>query len=123
MSDKKIKSVVMTIFIVLVTGCVTKGTQVKMNEVAVGMTKHEVIDALGDPNSTSAKDGVEYLVYQLTDGTDGGMAAACAGAGVLTLGFMYVYPQCQVGVEDDFYVRLTNGRVESYGKVGDFDST
>lgn len=107
----------------LLAGCVTPGTQINMNKVSVGMTKPEVIAAIGAPDSTAAKDGTEYLVYQLTDGTSGGAAAACAGAGILTLGIAYAAPECRGGRENDFYVRLSGGKVDSYGKVGDFDST
>lgn len=107
----------------ILAGCVTSGTQTKMNNVSVGMTKGEVIEVMGQPDSVSATEGVEYLIYQLKDGTDGGTAAACAGLGVLTLGIGYMAPECRGGRESDFYVRFTGGRVDSYGKVGDFDST
>jgi len=59
-------------------GCVTAGTQENLNKISVGMTKQEVIAQIGTPSSTAAKEGTEYLTYQLTDGTSGGAAAACA---------------------------------------------
>lgn len=103
--------------------CVTAGTQENLNKISVGMTKQEVITQIGTPSSTAAKEGIEYLTYQLTDGTSGGEAAACAGVGVLTLGLTYALPDCRGGRENDFYVRLVNGKVDSYGRRGDFDST
>ena len=71
-------------------------TAYKMNNLSKGMTKEQVIKIMGRPNSTSAKGGAEYLNYKL--------------------------------VEDDwiqrsFYVRLIDGYVDSFGKLGDFDST
>ncbi len=73
----------------------------KMNRVSVGMTKSEVIAAMGSPKSVSAKDGVEYLHYRLAssfldmDGSD----------------------------TSDYFVRLVKGHVEAYGQKGDFDTT
>ena len=57
------------------------------------MTKAEVVEAMGPPQSTSAKPEVEYLNYRLSSG---GMFA------------------------DDYYVRLRNGKVDAFGTVGDF---
>ncbi len=76
---------------------VNRGDSQKINQVSVGMTKQQVIDLIGSPSSTSAKDGVEYLTYNLDE----------------------IGGQKQV----PFYVRLTGGKVDSYGKRGDFDST
>ena len=73
-----------------------------MNSVNIGMTKQEVISALGSPTSTSAKEGVEYLNYLLYE-TIGD-----------TTGFGKTKPH---------FVRIINGRVDSYGILGDFDST
>ena len=103
--------------------CVTGGSQENLNRNSIGMTKQEVIAQMGPPSSTAAKEGIEYLTYELTDGTSGGAAAACAGAGVLTIGLVYSMPECRGGKEHDFFVRLVNGKVDSYGKRGDFDST
>ena len=79
---------------ILMTGCAT--TANKMNSVHIGMTKQEVISVLGPPTSTSAKEGVEYLNYNL---------------------FEPVY-----GI-NPYFVRIINEKVDSYGRLGDFDST
>ncbi len=96
MIKKKLFILLLTVFIF--SGC---ATAYKMNNLNLGMTKQEVINVLGIPLSTSAQNGIEYLNYRFTE-TD----------------------------EDDwdsiytpYYVRLIDGRVESYGKLGDFDST
>lgn len=117
------KAIIILSMAMIASGCATKGTQTKLNNVSVGMTKLQVVEALGRPDSAAATEGTEYLVYQLTGGTSGGTAAACGTAGVLTLGLIYLQPQCRGGKEDDFFVRLRGGRVDAYGKVGDFDST
>ena len=52
-----------TIVILFLYGCA--GTP-KMNRLSVGMTKAEVISVMErEPDSTSAKGGVEYLTYLL----------------------------------------------------------
>ena len=64
------------------------------------MTKQEVIEALGKPDSVSSQGNTEYLEYDWDVFMDG-----------------------KVGSADRFYVRLVNGSVESHGRKGDFDST
>lgn len=65
------------------------------SKITLGLTKEEVIDRIGSPDTTAAKGGAEYLNY--------------------------VYWQ-DTRFEKNYFVRLTNGKVESYGEVGDFDS-
>ncbi len=65
------------------------------------MTKEQVINCLGTPNSISAMDGVQYLRYNL-------------------------YPtdtHASYGITEVYYVRVVNGKVDSFGQLGDFDST
>jgi len=70
------------------------GSSKKMNQLKLGMTRQEVIDAIGEPASTSAKRNTVYLNYQLKAG-----------------GFY----------TDSYYVRLLDGKVNAYGKAGDFN--
>lgn len=118
-----IRPLALCALMLFMAGCASQGTRVNLNAITVGMTKPEVIDAMGSPHSTSAADGVEYMLYTLTEGTDSSTAAACGGAGVLTLGLIYLADECRNGLRDDYFVRLTGGRVDAYGRVGDFDST
>ena len=84
---------------ILTTGCAA--TAHKMNSVSIGMTKQEVINVLGSPTSTSAKEGVEYLNYRFSETNN----------------------QAINGITSPYFVRIVNGRVDSYGRLGDFDST
>jgi hypothetical protein len=73
------------------------------------MTKKEVIAAIGDPASTAAPgNGVEILRYDLSS-TFKNLALARYGG---------IPPESQ-----DYFVKLIDGKVDSYGKVGDFNST
>jgi len=72
-----------------------------MNSVSIGMTKQEVISVLGPPTSTSAKEGVEYLNYRFSETDDHAFN----------------------GITSPYFVRIINGKVDSYGRLGDFDST
>jgi hypothetical protein len=65
------------------------------------MTKQEVIQKLGRPVSTSAQSGVEYLNYRFAETSDDDF----------------------IGNYSPYYVRIVDGKVESYGRLGDFDST
>jgi len=84
----------------LFVGCT--GTTANLNRISLGMTKEEVIQEIGRPDSVSAKDNAEYLVY-------------------------YWATPKQIFVDEnslpEYFVRLVDGKVESYGKKGDFDTT
>lgn len=61
------------------------------------MCKGEVIDAIGKPQSTRVAIGVEYLTYNVYEVVFG------------------QYVSC--------FVRIKNGKVDAYGKMGDFNSS
>ena len=82
----------------VVAGCATAH---KINNVQVGMTKEQVMTTMGKPASVSAKGGVEYLNYSLSETDD----------------------QAWYGITVPYYVRLVNGVVDAFGRMGDFDST
>ena len=92
------KYVLTIILATIVVGC---ATATKINAIQLGMTKSEVITVMGEPVSSSAQGGAEYLNYALSENSDDAF----------------------YGITDPYYVRLINGRVESYGRTGDFDST
>lgn len=122
LKPSRITCAVVAIFILgLIAGCA--GTTQKTLSLSVGMSKPEVIEAMGKPSSSRASDGVEYLIYKLQPGTSLGAGTVCGVAGVFTLGLSYANPECRGGHYEDHFVKLQGGRVVSYGKVGDFDST
>lgn len=84
-----------------ITACATSPNA--LQRVSVGMSKADVVQAIGKPDEVAAQRGVEYLKYkwhdvtrELTDPRYGG---------------------------EFFFVRLVDGRVEAYGREGDFSST
>jgi len=93
-------NLVLALFIIccFLSSCATAH---KMNRLSTGMTKQQVIQIMGRPSSTSAQGGAEYLLYKLSETDD----------------------EAFNGITRSFYVRLINGYVESYGRMGDFDST
>jgi hypothetical protein len=74
---------------VIFLGCASQ-----MNQVKLGMTREQVISAVGTPSSTSAMDNTEYLKYQF-----------CSD---------WIFT-------DRYYVRLSDGKVDAFGRVGDFN--
>ena len=72
----------------------------KMNDIEIGMTKQQVIEIMGQPSSTSAINNRMYLNYSLHE---------------------WNHPDGKEKTE--YFVRFIDGKVESYGKTGDFDST
>lgn len=66
------------------------------------MTKAEVTEAIGRPDSVSAIEGIEYLIY-------------------------YWGSPKQIFADEnnlpEYYIKLVDGKVESYGRKGDFGTT
>ncbi len=79
-------------------GCATAN---KFNNVKIGMTKQEVIAVLGKPTSKSAKDDREYLNYRFSE----------------TTGHAFK------GFTNPYYVLLIKGKVDSFGRSGDFEES
>ena len=93
------KIIVLLVLAGAICGCVTAK---RMNRLSVGMTKKEVIAAMGYPASTAAPGGGEEIMrYELSE----------------------TVLQAEYHVTQEYYVRLVDGRVESYGRMGDFNST
>lgn len=102
---KKIASIISLLVLVFIfSGCASRSPEV-LKKVSIGMTKQQVYATGIEPTRMSAKGNTEYLVY-----------SHCSG-------FRAVLTQRCNGIEEDYYIRLVNNRVDSYGKVGDFDST
>jgi predicted component of type VI protein secretion system len=78
---------------ILVFGCA--GSAKKINNLNLGMTKAEVIEAMGEPNYTSSANDVEILSYELTSNSL---------------------------FSDTYFVRIKNGKVERFGQQGIFGS-
>ena len=80
-------------------GCATMSSQ--MNSITVGMKKDEVIKVMGEPTSTSAKKGLEYLNYELTETSH----------------------QWWYGFTTPYFVAFKDGKVIAFGRTGDFGTT
>ena len=74
----------------LLMGCVAASS--RMNNLKLGMTKEDVIQTMGKPSSTSESEGILYLKYRLREGF----------------------------ISDDYYIRLIDGKVDAYGRFGEF---
>ncbi|MDP3296915.1 MAG: outer membrane protein assembly factor BamE [Thermodesulfovibrionia bacterium] len=77
-----------------------KFPSLKMNDIEIGMTKQQVIGILGQPSSTSAINNQIDFKYRLHE---------------------WNHPSGQEKTE--YFVRFINGKVESFGRSGDYDST
>ena len=75
----------------VILGCA--GTSKKLNRVQIGMTKPEVIAVMGEPNYSSVREDIEILNYKLLSNS------------IFT---------------EDYIVRLKQGKVDLFGKRGDF---
>jgi outer membrane protein assembly factor BamE (lipoprotein component of BamABCDE complex) len=73
----------------------------RLNKISVGMTKEQVIAAIGEPVSKAAQGGAEVFRYHLSTPEQ----------------------MMWTGGHNEYYVRFVEGRVESFGRMGDFDST
>ena len=91
------KHIVAFAFTLLLAGCALLGSGASnLNLVSLGMNKTQVTEIMGNPDTSSAQAPHEYFIYYLT---------------------------VDYGIVQNFFVRFENGVVESYGRVGDFDSS
>jgi outer membrane protein assembly factor BamE (lipoprotein component of BamABCDE complex) len=91
------KALLTIMLCLLLTGC---ATSTKINQLSLGMNKLEVIKVMGQPVSTSASQGTEYLNYKLSETDDDAF----------------------MGVSTPYAVCLKDGKVVSYGRHGDFEN-
>lgn len=77
--------------IIVLAGCASSPQN--MNNLRLGMSKSEVVETVGAPISTSARGDVEFLNYRFRSD------------GIFT---------------SDYYVKLQSGKVDAFGRVGDF---
>lgn len=77
-----------------VTACASSAK--RLNRLSLGMSKPQVLDTLGDPDTTKAGDGVEVLEYQMSPDS------------------FRVEP---------YWVILKDGKVSKYGRAGDFNTS
>lgn len=61
------KKITYFLSVLILTGCATSH---KINNVSYGMSKNEVIQKTGRPNSTSSNGNAGYLNYKLTENPD-----------------------------------------------------
>jgi hypothetical protein len=87
----------------VLSGCMAAiyGTADQLNQISIGMPKEQVLKSLGMPKSTSASNGVEYLQYL----------------------WVKTIIAANANFPEDYYVAIQDGRVLSYGRTGDFEST
>lgn len=85
------------VFAALLVSCATSSI---MGAVKPGMTRDEVIAVMGEPASVSAEGDTELLNYRISETSN----------------------DAYYGFTTPYYVRLVNGRVDSYGKTGEPDS-
>ncbi|WP_163321641.1 SHOCT domain-containing protein [Draconibacterium mangrovi] len=95
---KKITISFYFLVVILFVGCATAK---RINSLSPGMTKESVISAMGEPNSSSVTGNTEYLHYKLSETSDDAL----------------------YGFYTDYYVKVVNGKVDSYGRLGDFNTT
>ena len=83
--------------LVVLVGCATAS---KTNGLSLGMTKAQVLAVMGQPASTAADSEVEVLRYKLS-----------------ATGHDAFHHRTE-----EYFVRLVSGKVERFGKAGDWES-
>ena len=90
--------------VVAVAGCVViPGKRVSFNDIKIGMPRDEAVAVLGKPHRVSAKGNVEHLYYNES---------------ALYIGIFGVGKDSKSS--RDLEVRLVDGKVESFGEVGEY---
>ena len=93
--------IISMVLLTILSGCATVTSPPDFEKIKLGMTRPEVVDALGKPDTVAASEGTEYLNYQSGRGVISGQCFGC----------------------EEYFVRLKSGKVVSFGRLGDFNST
>ena len=111
----KQSSIILLAALVL-SACATKSTS-SLNSISLGMSKKEVIREVGSPATTKAADGVEFLIYNLSN-----KRFACAAGTAFSFGAVAVNSEygCQ---GEEYFVKFVDGKTQAFGRVGDFKSS
>jgi|TARA_B100000959_G_C14437853_1_gene401409 outer membrane protein assembly factor BamE (lipoprotein component of BamABCDE complex) len=92
------------LFVMLLAGCVVlPGKRVSFNDVKIGMPRDEAVAILGKPHRVSAKGNVEHLYYNES---------------ALYIGIFGVGKDPKQN--RDLEVKIVDGKVESFGEVGEY---
>jgi hypothetical protein len=86
------RTMALVILVAALCGCHT--TSQDLNRLNLGMTKQQVVGTLGEPHTTAAQGNIEFLTYWLDRENMGG--------------------------KDEYFVKLVDGKVTTYGHKGDF---
>ena len=90
-----------TLILVALTCLIGCATASRTNRLRIGMSKQEVVTAMGKPASTAADaSGIEVLRYELSATRHDALHHRT----------------------EEYFVRLTSGKVERFGRRGDFES-
>ena len=100
-NSRAMKSILVSIFGgLLLVGCATSKS-LNLSSISIGMDKQKVIALKGEPFRVAAIDGLEYFIYRGFD-----LNRLLDGNGTF-----------------EAFIRFKDGKVEAYGRLGDFDST
>jgi hypothetical protein len=88
------------IFLLNLTACITIDSGKDLSEISLGMSKEQVISVKGKPYERAAREGVEYFIYATFLINGNGKT-----------------------VQDKYFIRFIADKVDSFGRIGDFDST
>jgi outer membrane protein assembly factor BamE (lipoprotein component of BamABCDE complex) len=100
---RNLPAALIAILACLFGACATPGSALSkpdLSRISVGMSKDEVISRLGKPHEVAQQGQAEYFTYNFDHPFDGRPA-----------------------IVESYYVRFDAGKVDSYGRKGDFDST
>ncbi len=90
----------------------------RMNNLNVGMTKKEALEIMGPPMNTSANADIEYMLYPAPNNVTAVSVPVTDRNGLIHQRNSYVATETP-----PYFIRFKNGKLESYGRVGDFDSS
>lgn len=79
---------------IAVVFCVACASAGRLNKLSLGMTKPEILSAIGPPNETRASDGKEFLIY-------------------------YLYANSDSMVKSPYCLMVESGKLTRYGGMGD----
>ena len=113
---KSIKTIVFSVVLALLFGCTTSFRPWLLSDVKEGMVREQVVSILGEPDSVSAQDEVEYLYYIYAEGYNPSLSNDTA-LGYEADSDFRIEQVKESFKEHKYVVKLVDGKVQSYKEI------
>lgn len=119
-SMKSLNYLTYTVVLILLAGCATTFRPWKLSEVEEGMSRNQVVEILGAPDSVETNGTAEYLLYSYSEDYNPPASSGSAGTTMLDADREIKDMQIKQSLKEYKYsVKMVDGVVQNYKELTD----